>query len=116
MADKKIPPFVEYHNGYTHQNLPPLKRVEEYLSTKRFSGVRSCNHSDRADNAAKEELRKFIDKSTRYNPNLVVVRAGWVEGRHYWNNNGGGFGTSGRSCKGHVSTTFYVDFAKGREE
>lgn len=108
MPDRVLPPYVVYEEGYSHENLPQLYRVAD-RRTARFSGVRSCGHSDRRDSNAKDELNSFVDISVRYNPELKVVRYGWEEGRHYWNNNGGEWGTA-RSCRGHIATEFYVDF------
>ncbi|WP_193166256.1 hypothetical protein [Microbulbifer hainanensis] len=110
LTSKRLVPYVEYEAGYSHHDLPPLYRVRERF-VKHFYGVRSCSDRDVADSNAKELLEEFKKVSIRYNPELEVVRSGWVEGEHYWNNNGGRWGQA-RSCHGFVSSAFYVDFRR----
>lgn len=109
-STRNLPPYVEYEAGYSHQNLPRIFRVSERI-TKRFRGVRSCSRRSRADGSARNALAEFKERSKRYHPELEVVRCGWHEGTHYWNNVGGGPG-SGRQCNGYILTDFYVDFKR----
>ena len=112
LGTRPLPPYVEYEEGYSSDNLPRLYRVSDYRSNH-FSGVRSCSSLARADASAKNELVAYRNICIRYNPNLKVVRSSWEGGWHYWNNRGGG--GSPRKCNGHATATFYVDFELTKE-
>ncbi|GEM_PF-6048116 len=112
MPEKKLLPYVKYASGYSHSNMPNHSRFTEKI-TRRFTGVRSCSKQDRADGAAKAALESIIKRELRYNSHWQVIRKGWKEGTHYWDNIGGGFGTTGRECSGFVETEFYFDYIEG---
>lgn len=113
MGKKTLVPNVIYRNGFSPFDIPRIFKSKTVRKQVQISkGVRSCSKSKSADKAALKFLIGFEARSRRYHPSLKVARIGWEEGRHYWDNKGGGFGTSGRSCTGHILTTFYVDFTK----
>lgn len=107
-----LSPNVIYEAGYSFETMPATFRIQD-RHLKRFSGVRSCCSSHRADRVALRQLSAFVSwvQRNRY-PNAEVVRSGWKKGTHYCDNKGGGFGTRGRSCNGYIQTMFYVDFKK----
>ena len=114
-STKALRPYVKYEEGYSHDRLPPLVRFKD-RRIQRFTSVRSCSKESKADRNARRALKSFREDTMRYNPELELVRSGWEEGVHYWNNKGGGFGTSGRSCNGYALATFYLDFRRPTKE
>lgn len=78
----------------------------------RWTGVKSCCDQDRVNSEANAAFRRWLDGIRSSNPTWTIIRAGTLPGgRAKCQTIGGGFGSSGRRCNGHLeSFTGYVEY------
>jgi len=82
MSDRILEPFQILKPNYVGDILPDFVRITDN-STARFNGVNACSNVEIAKSNAIAELTRFTSLAMKYNPQLEIVRSGWMEGLHY---------------------------------
>jgi hypothetical protein len=110
MGTKTIKGESFYKERYHSGNIPLKAKYKSELRTIKFKGTSSCGKVSRARRNALKELKNYENLLKEQIPSAIIVKSGWKSGKHYNNTNGGGFGSSGRSCKGYVQCVFHITY------